>query len=281
MTVYLLPFEKMHGLGNDFVFVERRHLPRDVDDVALAKILCDRHFGVGADGLIVVDFSDTEESDFMWDYYNSDGSIAEMCGNGMRCFAKYVFERGLTEEPTFKVETKAGIIVPTIRNDGNITVNMGTPLLPEIIKENIAVDDIKFDFTYIEIGNPHCVIFTDKLIDDKSFYKYGPLIEKHKIFPKGVNVEFAYIQARDYINLKVWERGCGPTLACGTGACATLVAASLNNLTDSLSTLKLPGGQLFVEWDKNKNIVLKTGPADFVFAGQFNLNPSLVIKQKI
>ena len=278
MSVYLLPFEKMHGLGNDFIFLERRHMPNGCDDVKLAKLLCNRHTGIGADGLIVVDFPSTTDADFKWDYYNNDGSIAEMCGNGMRCFAKYVYERGLTDQADFKVLTKAGIIKPSIQSDGSITVNMGSPKLPSSNYQDISANGKNFTFTYVETGNPHCVIFNHNEISDVEFAEYGPLIERHKFFPHGVNVEFANVLNRNEINLRVWERGCGPTLACGTGACATLVAAALNNLTEDEATLKLPGGNLKIKWDKINNLVYKNGPATFVYAGQFNLNPGDVCR---
>jgi len=273
MTVYILPFEKMHGLGNDFVMVERRHLPNDINDKALAKLLCDRHFGIGADGLIIVDLSTSRDADFVWNYYNADGSEAEMCGNGMRCFAKYVFERGFIDEPAFSVLTKAGIIKPLIESDGTVTVDMGVPKLPERIKEELKIDSRVFNYTYIEVGNPHCVIFLDKNISENDFYLFGPKIEKDKKFPNGVNVEFARILNSKEIKCRVWERSCGPTLACGTGACAVLLAANINNLSDTSAIINLPGGPLNINWDKKSNHVFLNGPADFVYTGQFNLDP--------
>lgn len=275
MTVYILPFEKMHGLGNDFVMLEKRHLPHGLDERALAKELCDRNFGIGADGLIIVDLSSNRETDFIWNYINADGSDAEMCGNGMRCFAKYVFERGFTDERTFTVSTKAGIIKPTIEEDGTVTVDMGAPRLPDVLKEKISVDGQEINFTYIETGNPHCIIFLPKDVDDAFFKTYGPKIEKHSRFPKGVNVEFVHVLNRSEINCRVWERGCGPTLACGTGACATLIAASLNNLSDGKAKINLPGGPLTVSWNKGENVFLN-GPATFVYTGNYNLNPKMV-----
>ena len=276
MTTYVLPFEKMHGLGNDFVMVERRHLPNNINDKLLAKLLCDRHFGIGADGLIITDFATSREADFKWDYYNADGSEAEMCGNGMRCFAKYVFERGLTDNHTFSVLTKAGIIKPSIESDGSITVDMGIPKPPKDIKEEIKIGDKSFNYTYIEVGNPHCVIFSDKDISDSDFYLYGPKIERNKKFPKGVNVEFSRILNNKEINCRVWERGCGPTLACGTGACAVLAAANINSLAEASAVVNLPGGALNIRWDKNSNHIFLNGPAAFVYTGQFNLSPKLV-----
>ncbi len=281
MSTYILPFEKMHGLGNDFVLLERRNLPSTVDEQKLAKILCKRNLGIGADGLIIVDLATTRESDFVWDYYNSDGSEAEMCGNGMRCFAKYVFERGFIDNTTFKVQTKAGIITPKIEEDGQVSVNMGMPKLPEQIKQNISIDLKMFSYTYIEVGNPHCVIFLDNEIKDEEFYKYGPMIEKNNKFPKGVNVEFVKVINSKLIKCRVWERGCGPTLACGTGACAVLIAASLNNYVENSAVIQLPGGDLSIFWDKDINNVFLKGPATFVYFGQYNLDPVLVCKSLV
>ncbi len=279
MTAYILPFEKMHGLGNDFVMVERRHLPSGVDDVKLTKILCNRNFGIGADGLIIVDLSSDRKSDFVWNYYNSDGSFAEMCGNGMRCFAKYVFERGFTDERTFSVSTKAGIIKPTIEDDATVTVDMGKAKLPEKIVDEIIIDSRTFKFTYIETGNPHCVIFLDKEITDVEFNKYGPLIEKHSKFPKGVNVEFVKVVSNSEVNCRVWERGCGPTLACGTGACAVVVAGQINGYLIEKAKVNLPGGSLNVRWDKNLNNIYLNGSATFVYTGNFVMDPVSVCKQ--
>lgn len=278
MTAYILPFEKMHGLGNDFIMLERRHLPNDTDDKVLAKLLCDRHFGIGADGIIIVDFPNSKDTDFIWDYYNSDGSEAEMCGNGMRCFAKYVFERGFTDESSFTVLTKAGIIKPTIESDGSVTVNMGMPKLPVNLKDEIIIETNKVIYTYIEVGNPHCVIFMEHDINDKDFNFLGPRIEKHSQFLNGVNVEFANVINKNEIRVKVWERGSGPTLACGTGACAVLLAANINNLANAEAKIRLPGGLLNVRWDKTVNNVFINGPATFLYTGQFTLDPALVCK---
>ena len=276
MTTYVLPFEKMHGLGNDFVVVERRHLPNNVNEVILAKLLCNRHFAIGADGLIIVDISNTRDADFSWAYYNSDGSEAEMCGNGMRCFAKYVFERGFTDNVSFSVLTKAGIIKPTVEEDGTITVNMGKPKFDEDFIDTLEIDSKKINFTYVEIGNPHAVIFMDSEIQDPEFFSLGPKIEKHNKFPHGVNVEFVTVLNKNEIKCRVWERGCGPTLACGTGACAVLVAANINNKTAESVNVFLPGGCLKVKWDKDLNNVFLNGPASFVCTGQYNLDPKLV-----
>lgn len=276
MTIYVLPFEKMHGLGNDFILIERRHLPNGVNLSRLANLICNRNFNIGADGIIIIDLSSSKGADFEWNYYNKDGSEGEMCGNGMRCFAKYVFERGYTEETSFSVLTKAGIIKPTIEEDGTVTVNMGMPTWREELKQNLEVDSKTFNYTYVEIGNPHCVIIQDEEILEEEFLQFGSKIENHKQFPNRINVEFAKVLNKNEIKLRVWERGSGPTLACGTGACATLVAAHLNGYTDSSCNVYLPGGCIKVMWDtKSKNVFLN-GPASFVYTGQLNLDPALV-----
>ena len=263
----------MHGLGNDFVLVERRHLHNSINDLMLAKSLCDRNFGIGADGLIIVDYSATGNADFKWDYINKDGSIAEMCGNGMRCFAKYVFERGFTDNSSFSVETNAGIIKPSIEDDGTVTVDMGIPMFDEgCLNQEINLDSSTIKYTYVEIGNPHVVILNDKVITDNDFFKLGPKIEKHNKFPNYTNVEFINVINRSEINCRVWERGCGATLACGTGACAVLIAANINGLVDDKAKVYLPGGCLSVSWDKLTNHVYLNGGATFVYVGQLNLD---------
>ena len=276
MTTYVLPFEKMHGLGNDFILLERRHLPNNVNEKLLARLICDRHFSVGADGIIIVDLSSTKDADFKWDYYNSDGSEAEMCGNGMRCFAKYVYERGFIDLHTFNVQTKAGIITPTLEEDGTVTINMGVPKLPSNKEETILLNSKEMTYTYIEIGNPHCVFILDKEITDGDFSHIGPVVEKHKKFPHGVNVEFAFVKNKNEIKLRVWERGAGPTLACGTGACATVIAANIRGFCSDNVQVHLPGGTLKIIWDKSKGNIFLNGAATFVYTGQFNLDPGLV-----
>jgi diaminopimelate epimerase len=285
MSTYILPFEKMHGLGNDFILVHYKHLPGDFPEQKLALALCDRHRGIGADGLIVVK-PGQNGARFAWSYINSDGSYGQMCGNGMRCFAKYVFDRGLTPDPDFDVETLAGIISPSIQDDGQIKVNMGAPILnPQKIPISIQAEktiidhpinalDQTFAFTPVSMGNPHAIMFLNSAEELAEFplTQYGPVIEKHKIFPEKTNVEFAFVRSKNYIDLRVWERGCGITEACGTGACATVVAANLKGLVaEGPVTVKLPGGELVIEWDKAQNAVFMTGPAESVFLGQVEL----------
>lgn len=280
-----LKFAKMHGIGNDFVVLEEKELEKiSIPRTELAQKLCDRRFGVGADGLIIIQ-EKASETDFEWDFYNSDGSVAEMCGNGIRCFAKYVFQKGITNKKEFTVKTLAGIITPKINDDGSVTVNMGRPVLESekvpVISENFPVLGQKimakgreFIFSAVSTGNPHCVIFEPK-DTEKLALEYGKDIEFSEIFPKKTNVEFVSILSRDEIKIDVWERGCGITKACGTGACASVVAAILNNLTNNEVVANLPGGQLKVKWggsfeDLEKDIFM-TGAAEFVFFGEFLL----------
>ncbi len=280
--MYILPFEKMHGLGNDFILLHSKHLPPDLPLNKLAQKLCDRRFSVGADGLIVVK-AGTSGAIFAWDYINSDGSIGQMCGNGMRCFAKYVYDRGLINQTEFEVETLAGIITPSIQDDGQIKVKMGEPIvnpaqIPLALENNVfnlQAYDQNFDFMAIGMGNPHAITFlnSEQNLKDLDLEKYGKFIENHHYFPEKTNVEFAYIKNPNYINLKVWERGCGYTLACGTGACATVVAGIKKGLIDQkqITTVELPGGQLQIEWNEKDHNIYMTGPAETVFIGQVEL----------
>ena len=270
---------KMQGCGNDFVIMdyeeyEKTQMPMD----ELAKKVCNRNFGVGADGLIIPD-TNTDQTDIGWYFYNSDGSIAQMCGNGMRCFAKYVFDKGLVNKKEFSVMTGAGVIKPQLLEDGNVKVNMGTPILEDAKipfngERKLNALDREFDITPVSMGNPHCVIIGD---DDpmEMALKYGPEIEKHKFFPEKTNTEFVKILSRTEIDMRVFERGCGITLACGTGACASVVACVLNNLTEQKVKVNLLGGSVFVEWQGNasnptKNIFL-IGPANYSFTADYML----------
>lgn len=276
----IINFTKMQGLGNDFVILDYDEYKRSgLSPENLALKLCDRHFSIGADGLIIVN-PNTEKTDIGWIFYNSDGSIAQMCGNGIRCFAKYVYDKGLVNKKEFSVETKAGTIIPKILDDGRVRVNMSKPILepekiPTLAKQNlnfeIKVSDRIFTANAISMGNPHCIIITNE--DTKALaLKYGSEIEHHKLFPEKTNVEFIKILSRDEINLDVWERGCAITLACGTGACASTAAAILNGLCNAKVKVNLPGGQLLIEWDGKKDDtnhdIFMSGRADYSFTGQ-------------
>lgn len=271
-TSYLMPFEKMHGLGNDFVLVNASHLPERTNEdyeIDLTRRICDRHRGIGADGLIIIDqVKNSSEAIRSWRYYNADGSIAEMCGNGIRCAAKYIYEHGLSGEDTqFKIETLAGDIGIEMLADEMVKVDMGKP---REIKQNqkLTVNGFDFNYEFISMGNPHAVAFFD---DIHAVKHYGPQIEVHNNFPKKTNVEFAKIKTPTEIELVVWERGCGFTEACGTGACATGVAAILKGYAQKDSDIRvlLPGGPLLIRWDSVTESVYMSGPALMVFLGYF------------
>ncbi len=279
-----LNFTKMNGCGNDFIIVEKEEADKsDLSYDELARKICDRNFGVGADGLIIPYFPNRRTTDIEWIFYNSDGSTAQMCGNGMRCFAKYVVDKGLVDKKHFTVMTGAGVISPEVLDCGLVSVNMSKPILqPDLIPfdgENILNFEIEakdktFNANAISMGNPHCVIFTSEDVYEMAS-TYGPYIECNHIFPEKTNVEFVNIISREEIDFCVYERGCGITLACGTGACAAVVAGVLNNLTDCKVKVNLLGGVVTVDWsayhlDKNSDIYL-IGPADYNFYGEYIL----------
>lgn len=270
---------KMQGCGNDFVIIdhteyEKTGLPMET----LAKKICDRNFGVGADGLIIPK-TDTSDTDIGWYFFNSDGSTAQMCGNGMRCFAKYAYDNKLVNKKEFSVQTLAGVIKPKLLDDGFVRVNMGNPILehakiPFRGLNTVIVNGREFDIFPVSMGNPHCIIFTDE--DPMQLAQnYGPFIEKHEFFPEKTNTEFVRIISPDEMDMRVFERGCGITLACGTGACASVVAAVLNNLTENRVKVNLLGGSVFVEWqgsqaNPHKDVFL-IGPADYSFFADYIL----------
>jgi diaminopimelate epimerase len=276
-----IPFTKMHGLGNDFILIEEDQLSPDTDLAELSKLLCDRHFGIGADGLIIVAPPDDPASDIQFKIFNNDGSVAEMCGNGVRCFARYVKDQGLIKRPEFKVETLAGPVIPHINADATVTVDMGRPVLnPEKVPFNGTKEgpvlsfplqvtpELTLPIAAIGMGNPHCIIFRDDVPQPLDFKAWGPQIEVHPLFPAKTNVEFVEVLDRSTLEVKVWERGVGATLACGSGACAVATAAILRGLTDNTVTVQLPGGDLKIQWN-GKDSILMTGPATYVFAGMF------------
>ena len=278
-----IKFTKMNGLGNDFVILDYEEFQNTkLSPDKLALTLCNRNFGIGADGLIIVN-PNTKNADISWFFYNSDGSLAQMCGNGMRCFARYIYDKKLINKKSFSVETLAGIIIPEIISDTEVRVNMGMPILePEKIPcksekfLNIpySVDGKNFLLNTVSMGNPHCVIFVDK--DSKTLAeKYGAKIENDLMFPQKTNVEFVEILSKKEITVNVWERGCGITMACGTGACATTVAGILNGYLENNVKVNLPGGSLQIEWQGNpsdtKHNVYMTGPAEYSFSGEFYL----------
>ncbi len=275
-----MEFTKMHGLGNDFIVVYgEQTLPEGVAELAIQ--VCDRNFGIGADGLVFI--LPSEKADVRMRIINSDGSEAEQCGNAIRCVTKYVFDHGIVRGTSITVETLgAGVQqVQVNATDGKaetVRVQMGQPILKGlnvpttvdadvVLQHPIEVDGRTFTFTAVSMGNPHCVIYVD---DAPNFDLgvWGPKLEVHPMFPKKINVEFATVRSRGHVDMRVWERGAGPTLACGTGACATLVSSVLNGSTDREGTISLKGGDLYIEWDEASNQVYMTGPATEVFTGR-------------
>ncbi len=272
-------FVKMHGLGNDYIYVDTTR-ERVEDPQGLAVAMSRPHFGVGADGLVLIGASQC--ADLSMRMFNADGSEGEMCGNAVRCIGKYAYERGLVRRETMTLQTRAG--VKTLRltvEDGRVSrvrVNMGAPILDgpsipallgegRIVRRPLEAGGRAFEVTCVSMGNPHAVIFLHEDVDAFDVGRYGPLLERHAAFPNRTNVEFAALVAPGRIRMRVWERGSGMTLACGTGACATAVAASLCGLTGERSTLVLDGGELDVEW--SGGTVYMTGPAAFVFEGEW------------
>ena len=276
-----MKFTKMQGIGNDYVYVNC--LQETIENPSeLAKKISDRHYGVGSDGLIMINPSD--KADFEMEMYNADGSRGEMCGNGIRCVAKYVYDYGLTDKTSISVETLAGIkYLDLTVEDGKVVlvkVDMGKPMLrpeevpvvsekEEVIDEPITVDGQEYRMTCVSMGNPHAVVFIDQDVKEFPLETVGVKFENHERFPKRVNTEFVNILDRHTAQMRVWERGSGETLACGTGACAVAVACALNGLTEDEVTVKLLGGDLQIKWDREKNTVYMTGPAEVVFDGEW------------
>jgi diaminopimelate epimerase len=280
-----MKFTKMQGCGNDYVYVNgfEEKIPQE-EKPELVRKLSDRHFGIGGDGVIFINPSD--EAEFEMEMYNADGTRSEMCGNGIRCVAKYVYDYGLTDKTEIDVETAAGIkhIVLTIK-DGKVEkacVDMGEPILkPELVPvvgegdmlvdEPILVDGEKYRMTCVSMGNPHAVVFLDYDVKDLEIEKIGPKFENHERFPARVNTEFMYVIDRNTMNLRVWERGSGETWACGTGTCASVVAAVLNGHTERKVLVHLLGGDLEIYWNEEDNHVYMTGSATTVFDGEIEL----------
>lgn len=274
-----MEFTKMHGLGNDFIVVfGEQELPSNAADLAVT--LCNRFFGIGADGLVYI--LPSERGDYMMRIMNSDGSEAEQCGNAIRCVSKYVYDHGLVNSEQIVIETiGAGEQKVTLNvKDGvveTVTVDMGEPVLSglqipvaidtePVLSEPIESDGTEFKFTAVSMGNPHCVIYVEDAVSF-DLATWGPKLEVHPLFPRKVNVEFATVLDRGRVDMRVWERGAGPTLACGTGACATLVSSVLNGLTDRAAWISLKGGDLFIDWNEEDNHVYMTGPAEVAFTG--------------
>ncbi|MBC7971826.1 MAG: diaminopimelate epimerase [Verrucomicrobia bacterium] len=274
-----MEFTKYHGLGNDFILIDNRAAaePRLTPDDAIQW--CDRHFGIGADGVIFA-LPGQGGTDYTMRIFNNDGSEPEMCGNGIRCLAKFIAElEGITEPRSYKIHTLGGLITPKLEADGLITVDMGKPRLlaaeipttltaadEKVVNQPLEVAGKTWQVTCVNMGNPHCVTFVDD-VDAIPLEAIGPQFECHPVFPKKINTEFIQVVRSDYLKMRVWERGAGITLACGTGACASLVAGVLNGLCDRRATVELPGGLLQIEWSETDDRLYMTGPAEKAFVG--------------
>ena len=278
-----LEFTKYHGLGNDFILIDNRMSDRPRLTPEQAATLCDRHFGIGADGVIFA-LPGQNGTDYTMRIFNCDGSEPEMCGNGIRCLARFIADlEGITEPRSYTIHTLGGLITPKLTADGLITVDMGEPILraadipttlgqPDqpVVNQPLEAAGKTWDVTCVNMGNPHCVTFVDD-VAAIPLETIGSQIECHSAFPKKINVEFIQVVRSDYLKMRVWERAAGVTLACGTGACASLVAAVLTDRSDRRATVELPGGCLLIEWSAADNHLYMTGPAERVFAGLANL----------
>lgn len=280
-----MKFTKMHGCGNDYVYMDCTKEDADAlsfDPAALSIQVSDRHFGIGSDGLILI--CSSRRADFRMRMFNADGSEAEMCGNGIRCVAKYVFDHKLTDQTDLSVETAAGIKYLKLNpgEDGlieTVRVDMGEPILEAakipvisdnetVVNEPIVVDGKEYRMTCVSMGNPHAVVFVDST-REFPLDEIGPKFECHERFPKRVNTEFVELISDHEVNMRVWERGSGETLACGTGTCASVMACILNHKTGNQVLVHLLGGDLFIEYDVEQNRLYMTGPATTVFEGEF------------
>ena len=280
-----MKFTKLHGCGNDYIYVDgaREIIPAERKS-EVVKFLSDRHFGIGGDGVIFINPSDV--ADFEMEMYNMDGSRSEMCGNGIRCVGKYVYDHGLTRKTSLSIVScgKVKYLELTVE-DGKVAkvrVNMGSPVLEAaeipvvasqspVVDTPIAVDGREYRMTCVSMGNPHAIVYVDEMIDDETMAKIGPLFEHHERFPRRVNTEFVKVLDRERVQMRVWERGTGETLACGTGACAVTVASILDGLTEDGITVELLGGNLEIFWDREENVVYMTGPATTVFEGEIEI----------
>ncbi|WP_019504321.1 diaminopimelate epimerase [Pleurocapsa sp. PCC 7319] len=278
----VIEFSKYQGLGNDFILIDNRQSADPIITPEQAIKMCDRHFGIGADGVIFA-LPGTESAEYTMRIYNSDGSEPEMCGNGIRCLAKFIADlEGNSEvNKSYRIDTLAGIIIPKLESNGEVTVDMGKPQLAaaeipttlnssngKVVAQPLTVDNRSWSVTAVSMGNPHCITF----VEDSSaiaLEKIGPLFEHHSAFPQRTNTEFIQVVKSNYIKMRVWERGAGITLACGTGACASVVAGVLNEKCDRLCTVELPGGCLQINWSEDDNRVYMTGPATEVFKGKY------------
>ncbi|MCX7701073.1 MAG: diaminopimelate epimerase [Gemmataceae bacterium] len=274
-------FTKMHGLGNDYIYLDCVRGPMPRDPAALARAMSDRHFGVGGDGLVLI--CPSAKADAQMRMFNADGSEAEMCGNGLRCVAKFVHDHGIAVKPKLTIETGRGVLSVDLEiHQGKVervTVDMGEPILqgsdiPTTLPGNppkdapLTINGSTWAWTCVSMGNPHAVTFVDQLTDEM-VHGVGPKVERHTAFPRRTNVEFVQVLSPDEVRMRVWERGSGETLACGTGACASVVAGCLTGRLNRRSTVHLLGGDLVIEWNEKDNHVYMTGPAVEVFTGEW------------
>lgn len=274
-----IEFTKYHGLGNDFILVDNRHSSEPVLTPEEAVVLCDRHFGIGADGVIFA-LPAQNGTDYTMRIFNSDGSEPEMCGNGIRCLAKFIADlEGSDAKTEYRIHTGAGVIITELRSDGQVKVDMGVPRLlaaeilttlaapdAKVIDVPIEVADKSWSVTCVSMGNPHCITFVED-VSAIALETVGPQFEHHQAFPQRTNTEFIQVIRRDYVKMRVWERGAGVTLACGTGACAAVVAGVLTGKCDRTTAVELPGGVLEIEWSEVSGRIYMTGPAQRVFTG--------------
>lgn len=278
-----IAFTKYHGLGNDFILIDNRHQSDPLLTPEQAIRWCDRHFGIGGDGVIFA-LPGQSDTDYTMRIFNSDGSEPEMCGNGIRCMARFVADLEISDSgaarESYRIHTLAGLIVPKMQDNGLITVDMGLPRLAaaeipttlaasdaQVIDHPLEVAGQTWLVTTVSMGNPHCITFVEE-VDSIALEQIGPQFEHHPAFPKRTNTEFIQVVSRDYLKMRVWERGAGITLACGTGACASLVAGVLNDRCDRRATVELPGGCLEIEWSEADQHLYMTGPAIAVFSGK-------------
>lgn len=276
----MLEFSKYHGLGNDFILIDNRATLDPCLTPEQAAFLCDRHFGVGADGVIFA-LPGQGGTDYSMRIFNADGSEPEMCGNGIRCLAKFIATlEGNSDPRAYRIHTLAGVITPKLEADGQVTVDMGEPrllageipttLVPadqRVINQSLTVADRAWEVTCVSMGNPHCITFVPE-VAAIALETLGPQFEHHPAFPQRINTEFIEVVRPDYLKMRVWERGAGITLACGTGACAALVAGVITDRCERRATVELPGGPLLIEWSSADQRVYMTGPAEAVFTGQ-------------
>jgi len=274
-------FTKMHGAGNDYIYVNT--LLYNIPDPSAASIAWSKpHFGIGSDGLILIGAATSSDADYSMRIFNNDGSEAMMCGNGTRCVAKYLHDKGMTDKNPIRLETRSGIKILTLHLDGEglvdtVTVDMGEPVLQEpllfagpdggALDYAVTVEGRRFNGTFVSMGNPHFVIFLDEDVERFSLEHFGPLLERAEVFPQRCNIEFAQMLADGTVRMRVWERGSGITLACGTGACATAVAAHLTGRAGMQCSIRMDGGTLGIAWNETDNHILMTGPAATSFEG--------------